>query len=470
MAEEFDLAIVGAGAAGLRAAELAARLGARVALVEKSRPGGDSLWTGDIPSKALARAASGALTCRQGLDFGMSAAQGAARLSLIKTELDSAVAQVHQRASPERLTSLGIRVILAAGRFLDARTLRAGEEEVRARHFLIATGANPVIPNAPGLRETPYFTHRTIFANMRLPNRLAVVGGGPVGCELAQAYARLGSEVVVIAEEILPCESGAARAALLGAWRREGLRVIFGRLDAARREREVIRVESGDEVVVADALLIATGRRPAIADLGLEAAGVRADSEGIITDADGRTSTRGIYACGDCARGPRFTHWAEWQAERVVRRVLLPGGRRTPAPPPPRLTFTDPAIAAIGPNAAEARARWGDSARVLRREVKEFDRAACEGEREGFVELIARGRHLVGATVVARHAEALAGELAAAIENGLELREIADAMRPFPSYGAGLRRWVVDMIVEELAAAAAGAGRWRRRRLARRLW
>lgn len=456
MKEAYDLAIIGAGAAGLIAADFAARIGARVALIEKDRIGGDCTWTGCIPSKALVRVAEMARDGRDGARFGLPSADGATRLEQVKAHLDDAIAQVYRATTPEMLMGRGIAFYSGAASFANPHAVRAGDRVIRARNFLIATGAAPVIPALPGLDRVPYFTYKTIFANTCLPRRLAVIGGGPVGCEIAQAYRRLGAEVVVIAPQILRKETTGAREALLSVWRREGIRIIENRAEGVHGQSGEVAIQAGAEVATADLLLVAVGRRPALDGLGLENAGVRASAQGIEVDAWLRTSARHIWACGDAIAGPQFTHVAGWQAFQAARNALLHGRQRGQPALVPRITFTDPEIAQIGLTAAEARARWGAAAQVARRNLGAFDRAVCEEDQDGFVELIAHRRRLVGATVVARHAGECASELALAIRHRLTLRDMAGAVHAYPTYGSGLQRLAADMLLDAMLTGASG--------------
>jgi pyruvate/2-oxoglutarate dehydrogenase complex dihydrolipoamide dehydrogenase (E3) component len=280
-APEFDLVIIGAGSGGLTAAGFAAQLGAKVALVEKNRIGGDCTWTGCIPSKALLKAAKVAHEVRTASRFGIGASPPVADMSQVRAYVRQAIEQVYRFENPEELRKQGIEVIQGAGRFLDATTILAGEQLVRSKTFLLTTGARPRIPSIAGLDQVPFLTYEQIFDNGRLPRAMIVVGGGPIGIEMAQAYQRLGARVSVVADRLLPRDEPEVREVLQRVFEREGVRFVSGRAESARKEGGEIVVATANEEARGDLLLIACGRKPSIAGLDLEKAGVTYSDEGI---------------------------------------------------------------------------------------------------------------------------------------------------------------------------------------------
>src|SRR6516225_4908300 len=313
-AREFDLVIVGAGSGGLTAAGFASRLGVKVALVEKSRIGGDCTWTGCVPSKALLKAAKVAHEIRTASRFGISATPPVIEMGNVRAYVRQAIEQVYKGESPEELQKRGIELIQGAGRFVDAQTIQAGDQLVRGRSFLLTTGARPRMPSIEGLREVPFLTYEQIFDNDRLPRSTIVIGDGPIGMEMAQAYQRLGADVSLVAERLLPKDEPESREVMRRVFEREGVRFVWGRAKSARKQADEIVIATDGEEVRGDLLLIASGRQPAVAGLDLENAGVAYSERGISVDSRLRTNVKHIYAAGDVTGGYQFKHFAGWQA------------------------------------------------------------------------------------------------------------------------------------------------------------
>ena len=324
-AHDFDLVIIGAGSGGLTAAGFAAQLGAKVALVEKNRIGGDCTWTGCVPSKALLKAAKIAHEVRTASRFGISANPPIVEMAKVRAYVRQAIQQVYRFEGPEDLRKQGIEVIQGAGRFVDASTIVVDEQLVRSKSFLLATGARPRIPPIAGLNEVPFVTYEQLFDNDRLPRAMIVVGGGPIGMEMAQAYQRLGAQVTVVADRLLPKEEPEVREVMQRVFEREGVRFVWGRAKSARKEGDEIIVATDREEARGDLLLIASGRKPTVAGLDLEKAGVSYSEDGIPVDDRLRTNVKNIYAAGDVTGGYQFTHFAGWQAFQAARNALLPG-------------------------------------------------------------------------------------------------------------------------------------------------
>jgi pyruvate/2-oxoglutarate dehydrogenase complex dihydrolipoamide dehydrogenase (E3) component len=461
--ERYDLVVLGAGSAGLTGAAFAAKLGARVALVEARRVGGDCTWTGCIPSKALIKVARIAHDVRRAAEMGLAEAAPAADMRRVREWIRSAVADVYSRETPRLLTADGIEVIDHAAEFVDAHTVRAGDRVLRARRFVIATGARPAIPSVAGLADVPYVTHEAIFDVDRLPAHLVVLGAGPIGVEIAQAYRRLGAAVTVVGETLLPREDGEARAALLRVLLDEGVRVVSGRAVGARRFGAEVELDTSAGSVRGDLLLVAAGRQPNVAGLALDRAGVLHDATGIRVDRWLRTSVPHVYAAGDVTGGPQFTHYAAWQCFRAVRNALLPGRAPGMTDVVPRVTFTDPELAHVGTTEDEARAARRGRIVVHHMPLRVADRAVCDGERSGFVKVVAtpRGR-ILGATVVASRAGEMIGEFAIAMEHGLRVRALASTIHAYPTWSSALQQVESRAAVDGFLASIPGrmALRW----------
>jgi len=452
MSEQYDLLIIGAGSGGLTAARFAAQLGAKVALVEKERIGGDCTWSGCVPGKALRHAARIAHQARIADRFGIAAGPVQTDMKGVRRYVRQAIARVYRHETPEVLTRDGIEVIFGAAQFVDAHTLRAGERTLSARKFLIATGAHPYIPPIPGLRDVPFLTYLQIFDNTTLPDRLLVIGAGPVGVELAHAYQRLGAQVTLVDERLLPAEEPDVAAVMGRVLTQEGLQFVPGLVSAIRREGAEIVAQVAGRTLRGDMLLVATGRRPNTAGLGLERVGVAHSADGIFVDGNLRTSARHIFAAGDCVAGNlQFTHVAGWQAFQAARNALLPGRSDGFSPVVPYIIFTDPEIAHVGLSEAEARRRHGDKVRVTRWNLNHVDRAIAEDACDGFFKVThtAKGR-VLGATIVAERAGEVITEFALAMQHNLTLKEIAAVIHPYPTYSIGAM-----MLAAEVATRAA---------------
>lgn len=444
----YDLFVIGAGSAGLVAARLAAGLGARVALVEKHRIGGDCTWTGCIPSKTLIRAAKVAHESRRSRELGMPMDPSArVDMSRVRDWVSRSIESVYDTETPEELVAEGIDVFFGGARFEDAGRLRVRDELLVGRRFLIVTGALPKIPPIPGLEDVPYVTSLEIFESTELPERLLVIGSGPQGCEISQAYARLGSAVTIFGFHILPREDPDASAVLAKVFDEEGMTTVPGRVDGARMEGAEIVLSADSLEVRGDAVFIAAGRRAAIDGLGLDAAGVACSEDGVVVDRRLRTSVRHIFAAGDCVAGnEHFTHLAGWQAARAVQNALIPGYRVAGfSDVVPRVTFTDPEVGHVGLSEVEARARHGDRTRTTVREAPWIDRAVTDGHPDGFIKVVhLRNGRILGATVVAERAGEVIAEVALAMSSGVRLAALAQVIHPYPTYSVAMQRLAGD--------------------------
>lgn len=438
---KVDLVVIGAGSGGLSVAAGASQLGLKVVLFEKGEMGGDCLNYGCVPSKALIAAADKAHQARSpGLGIGASAP--GVDFAAVMAHVHRTIATIAPVDSQERFEGLGVRVIRAAARLVDDRTVVGGDIRVKARKIVIATGSRAAIPPIPGLETTPYLTNETIFALTEQPRRLIVLGGGPIGVELGQAFRRLGSEVVIVeAADILGREDPEAAQVVLEQLRADGVELRPG-ARAVRVETgadgPVLIVEGaeGEQRIAGSHLLIAVGRQPSTAGLDLDKAGVEYDRNGIRTDKSLRSSNRRVYAVGDVAGRGQFTHLAGAHASLFVRRALFALPVDADALAVPRVTYCDPELAAIGLSEAEARKAHAADVRVETFPFDENDRALAEGDVRGFGKLVTtRKGTVLGVTLVGRHAGDHIHVWALALSSKLKLSALTGMIAPYPTRG-----------------------------------
>jgi pyruvate/2-oxoglutarate dehydrogenase complex dihydrolipoamide dehydrogenase (E3) component len=466
MAESFDLAIIGAGAAGLIAAEFALQLGARVALLESERIGGDCTWTGCVPSKSLMKAAAVAASVRSASRFGISVGEPVIDLARVRQYLRDCIEHIYAPTAPEALRAKGLTVKLGAARFVDPRTLQVGDERLQARRILLCTGALPRRPAVSGIDQVPCLTYREIFENDRLPASMVVIGGGPLGCEVAQCYQRLGARVTIVAPRLLPRAEEQASELLSQVFAREGLQHVRARAQSVLAEGGQVRVQTAAGEFAAELLLAAVGRAPNLRGLELERAGVRYSERGIEVNARLQTTARHIYAAGDVIGGPQFSHLAGWQGFLAVRNAILPGGGEVVPAAMPEVTYTVPEVAHVGLTEAKARERFGESVRTASLDLSRVDRAVSENDASGFIKLVAnRSGRILGATLVAERAGEALAEVALAIASRLRLRDLAAAIHPYPTYNSAIQLLASHMATEGALAGLMGtlarrASRW----------
>ncbi|HUF44657.1 MAG TPA: FAD-dependent oxidoreductase [Aestuariivirgaceae bacterium] len=450
MAIACDLCVIGAGSAGLAVAAAAAQFGERVVLIEKAKMGGDCLNYGCVPSKALIAAARQAYCVSAGGGFGIAAAEPRIDFAAVHDHVHGVIASIAPTDSQERFEKLGVRVIRAAARFTDPQTVVAGGEEIRARRFVIATGSTPAVPPIPGLDKVDYFTNETIFDNRTLLERLIVIGAGPVGLELAQAHRRLGCEVTVVeAMQPLANDDPELVQVVLERLAKEGVEIVarasVTRLARAGKAIEVTFTREDKSVTLSGShLLIAAGRAPTVAGLGLEAAGIAYSKKGITVDAGLRTSNRKVYAIGDVTGGLQFTHVASYHAGLVIRNALFGLPVRASNDHIPRVTFTDPELAHVGLSEKEAKAR-GETVSVVSAPFRDNDRAQAERATEGLIKVVAgrRGR-ILGATIVGKGAGELILPWGLAISSRLTLKAMVDTVVAYPTMGEIGRRAAIS--------------------------
>jgi pyruvate/2-oxoglutarate dehydrogenase complex dihydrolipoamide dehydrogenase (E3) component len=470
--ERYNLVVLGAGTAGLVTAAVAAGLGARVALVEREARGGDCLNVGGVPSKALLRSARAVADVRRAGRFGVRVT-GPVEVDFpaVMERMRRLRAGLAPHDSAARFRDLGVDVFLGRGRFTGPDSVAvegpAGDRALRFARACIATGARPVVPDVPGLAEAGFLTNESVFALSALPARLAVVGGGPIGCELAQAFARFGARVTLVerADRLLEREHPDAAAIVQRALVEDGVELALGStLKGVRRATggaRLLELEAAGatRALEVDELLIGVGRAPNVQDLGLALAGVDHDPQrGVQVDDHLRTGNRRVYAAGDVCSRYRFTHVADAAAAIVVRNALFFGRQRFSALTVPWTTYTDPEVAHVGLDADGARER-GLALDTFRVEMADVDRAVLEGDTEGFLEVrCERGKdRILGATLVSRHAGETISELTLAMVSGAGLKSIAGTIHPYPTQAAALRQAANLQLKTRLTPLAARA-------------
>lgn len=447
-----DICVIGAGSAGLSLAAGAAAFGVSVVLIEKGEMGGDCLNYGCVPSKALLAAAKHAHAVREAPAFGVMAAPDfSVSFAKAQDHVRATIAAIAPNDSQERFVALGVTVLRETARFIGPNTVEAGEHRIRARRFVIATGSSPRVPEIPGLDAVPFFTNETLFANRNRPNHLVIIGGGPIGMEMAQAHCRLGSKVTVIEGSVALSKDDPEMAAIVvDRLRAEGVTILehakVTRVEkgAARGIAAICQTEGGQEQRVEGShLLLAVGRAPHLEGLGLRQAGIAHSDRGVKVDANLRTTNRRVYAIGDAAGSLQFTHVAGYHASLALRAILF----RLPAKPDtgiiPWATYTDPELAHVGMDEKQARAGLKKFS-VLRWPFHENDRAQAERTTIGHVKVIAdRKGRVRGVTIVGAHAGELIAFWALAIANRMTLRQIMAAVLPYPTLSEAGRRAIV---------------------------
>lgn len=437
----IDLCVIGAGAAGLSVAAGAAQLGARVVLIERDKMGGECLNTGCVPSKSLLAAAKAAQAVREARLFGIDA-EPAIDIKRVHAHVRSVIDAIAPHDSATRFEQLGVEVIRGEARFLDRKTIAVNGRQIRAHRAVIATGSQPALPPIDGLDAVPYWTNETIFDSDVLPKHLIIIGGGPVGIEIGQAYRRLGAEVTVIErDKAMPKDDPELAGLLLQRLANEAMTVREGvKINAVAYKDDMIRLsleEAGRATeTIGSHLLIATGRKPRTAGLGLEAAGVHYEERGIVVDQRLRTTARGLYAAGDVVDGPRFTHVCSYHAGIIIKNALFRIPAKLDYRSLPWVTYTDPELAQIGMTEAQARERLGDAIEVVRLPYAASDRAQTERSTDGMLKLVADRRgHVLGASILGVHAGELALPWVVVIEKNLKLRDVAQSIAPYPTWG-----------------------------------
>ena len=442
----YHLVVIGAGTAGLVSAAGAAGLGAKVALVERHLMGGDCLNFGCVPSKALLRSARAVAEVRRAAEFGIEISGDVnVHFSAVMERLRRLRADIGPNDSAQRFRELGVDVFLGAARFIAADRVAVGDTVLHFRRAIIATGSRAAIPSIPGLTESSYLTNESVFSLTSLPPRLVVIGAGPVGCELAQAFARFGSRVTLIAnhEQILPRDDPEAAALVAAQLRHDGVELVSAS-HVTRVDGNTVTVEQKGhaQTIDTDAILVAAGRTPNVEGLGLDAAGVRHDVKtGVHVNDRLQTSNARIFAAGDICSRFKFTHAADAYARIAVQNALFYGRAKASALVIPWCTYTDPEVAHVGLGERDAHEQ-GLSIQTFLKEFKHVDRAILDGDTIGFVKIHVRAGtdHIVGATIVSRHAGEMIGEVVLAMTGGLGLKKLAATIHPYPTCSEALKQ------------------------------
>lgn len=452
----FDLCVIGAGAAGLSVAAGAALMGASVALIERGKMGGDCLNYGCVPSKSLLASAHAAEAAREAERLGVIAGVPPIDQRRIRDHVAGVVADIAPHDSVDRFEGLGVRVFRGSARFCDRAEVEVEHQTIRARRFVVATGSSPAVPSIPGLDAVPFLTNETIFNLAELPSRLLVLGGGPIGAELGQAFRKLGAQVTIIEQASMLSRDDPELVAVLhrrltdqGIVVREGARLLAVRAEAGNI---VAHIEDGAGTAEQgfSHLLVAVGRRPCVEGLELPRAGISFGPSGITVDARLRTTNRRVFALGDVIPGPKFTHVAAYQAGVVIRNALFRWPAKIDLRASPRVTYTHPELAQVGMSEAEARASYRN-VKVLRASFAQNDRARTEREVDGLVKVItsSHGR-ILGAGIVGAGAGELIQTWVLAIGRGLPISAVATMIAPYPTRGEASKRAAGEFFAPKL--------------------
>ena len=433
----FDLAIIGGGSAGLSLAAAASQFGEKVVLFEKANMGGDCLNFGCVPSKSLIAAAKYAHAQRTSGPFGIASVDPVVDYAKVMDHVASVIAQIAPHDSVERFEGLGVRVVKAQAKFISVRSLEANGQTFEARKIVIATGSRAAIPPIPGLKDVPYLTNETVFQNRVLPKHLIIIGGGPIGMEMAQAHRRLGCEVTVLeAAKVLAKDDPDLARVVIDALLAEGISIREGvGITNVKKPKENFQVYlASGEMIEGSHLLVAAGRMPNIEGLNLEAAGVAYTKRGITVDQSLRSTNRNVYAAGDVAGGLQFTHVAGYHAGLIIRNFLfkLPIKNRTDIIP--WVTYTDPELAHVGLSDAEAHKAFGTAAKTLMWKFAENDRAQTEGKTKGMIKvMLGKGGVIVGASIVGPSAGELIAPFVLAVTQKIKISAFANMVLPYPT-------------------------------------
>lgn len=437
MAVDYDIVIIGGGSGGLVVASAAAQLNAKVALVEKDRLGGDCLWFGCVPSKSLLHASRVAHQVKHSSRFGIYSTPPEIEFSEAMGHVQKVISTIQPHDSPERFEGLGVKVIFGEGQFKDRKTFTVNGRDLTARAFVISTGSRPKVPPISGIKEAGFLTNEQVFSLKERPDSLAVIGAGPIGCELGQALHRLGSKVTLISsrDQILPKEDPEAASVVEQQLEADGVRILR---QARARKVEVVdgkkQVAVGEELIAVDEILVSSGRVPNVDSLNLEAAGVAYNETGIIVNDKLQTSNKRIYSCGDVIGGYQFTHVAGYEAAVVIQNALFFPSAKADYRVIPWATFTDPELARVGLTEQQARERYGKGIEVLKQDFAEVDRAQAEGATAGFAKIITtRKGQILGAHLVGSSAGELIHEIILAMKNNLPVSALTGMIHIYPT-------------------------------------
>lgn len=435
-----DLCVIGAGSGGLSVAAAAAQLGVSVVLIEKGKMGGDCLNYGCVPSKAMIAAGKRAHAMRTSAPFGVNPVEPTVDWAAVNDHVKSVIAAIEPNDSVERFTGLGVKVIEAAGSFKDKKTVIAGDYEIKARRIIIGTGSSASVPPIPGIDQVPYLTNETIFENRDPVEHLIVIGGGPIGMELAQAHRRLGARVTVLeAFSVLAKDDQELTKFIVDQVKKDGIDIYEGvrveRMEKTDNGGVKIFVSKDGETgeLVGSHLLIAAGRKPNIDGLNLEAAGIKYERQGIKVNSKLKTSNGRVYAIGDVAGGLQFTHVANYHAGIVIRQALFRMPVKANSNAIPWVTYTEPELAHVGMTEEQAKKKHRNI-RVLRWPYAENDRAQAERVTDGFIKVItAKNGKILGASIVGEHAGELIQMWCLAISKNMKISAMTGFISPYPT-------------------------------------
>src|SRR5436305_13770584 len=455
----YDITIIGGGSGGLTAARVATALGANVLLIDKEKLGGDCLHYGCVPSKSLIHVARVVQQARDAAKLGLKPANPGVDMAKVSEYVQDVIRRVEEA---ERAYTEGVTVKFGKVAFRSSSELALNGESISSRNTIIATGSHPVVPNVEGLAETGYLTNEGVFDLTRLPATIVIVGGGPMGVELGQAFGRLGAKVTIIQgpDRILPREDPEVSETVASVLRSEGIEIVTGaRFTKASRdgEKKVVTAKRGDQLLQfeTDEIILAVGRQPNVEGLNLEVAGVKYDNKGIKVDAYLQASSSNILAIGDVIGGYLFTHVAAYQAGIAVRNALVPvGKKKVDYRVVPWCTFTDPEAARVGLTPDEAEKQY-KKVRIVKFPWADIDRAQAEGETMGFIKLVLAGKkdEIVGVHMVGARAGEMLGEMALAMQHRLTLTDIRDTIHAYPTMNTGIQQTVFEAYLEGISAA-----------------
>jgi pyruvate/2-oxoglutarate dehydrogenase complex dihydrolipoamide dehydrogenase (E3) component len=445
VADRYDLVIVGMGSAGLVAAEFAATLDLKVAVAERGRLGGDCLWTGCVPSKALLASGKVAYHMRTADDFGIEPVEPRIDRGSIWKRIRSVQQEIASTDdNPQRYEDMGVEIVYGHAKLTGKNTVQVGDRTLDTRYVLLCTGSRPAVPPIDGLQDAGFVTSENLFELENPPASFVNIGGGPIAVEMVQGFTRLGIPVTLLQKgpRILPRDEPALVDKLVDKLRTEGIDLRFN------VETEKVTVENGKKTVhgtedgkpatwSADELLVAVGRQPNKEGLGIEDLGIECTPKAVVVDNRGRTSVDNIYACGDLAGRYLFTHSAAYEGVRAVRDMFFPGKGKVVAAVP-WCTFTDPELAHTGLTEAEARQKHGDHIEVWHQDLEHNDRARADGASEGAIVVITDKKKIVGAHILAPSAGEMIHEFALAIEEGVKLNDLAQFMHVYPTLGTSI--------------------------------
>lgn len=454
--KSYPLVVIGAGAGGLVVAIGAIKAGKKTLLIEKGNYGGDCTNFGCIPSKSLIASAHSAAAEKEGKKLGIESSLQNMQANQALARVRAIIAEVRSHEEPKALQEIGLETLTGEAVFEDPRHLRVNGELIHFKQAVIATGSSPFIPSIPGLSETPFLTNETIFSLTEIPKSLIVLGGGPIGCELAQAFLRLGAKVTLIHTHtaLLNREDPSAQEVIAAQFKAEGMSLLLGTKvkKAGYTNGEFqLALENGQEIT-SQALLVSVGRRPHLSGLNLEAAGVSYTAQGIPVDVYGRTNQSHIWAVGDVIGSPYFTHRAENQARSVLASLILPFKTKIDQKQAiPRVTYTDPEVASIGLSEKEAGKHHRTASYTV--PFSQLDRAITTGRTEGFVKVVTKkwSSRILGCTIVAPRAGEMLGEISLAMFANIPLRKLSKLIHPYPTYNLALRKaadlWLTQTII-----------------------